>query len=76
VDHYWDALTANGGEPIRCGWLKDRFGLSWQIVPDALVRMQRDGNREQVGQMMHALMKMSRLDVATLEAAYAGEGSD
>lgn len=76
VDRYWDALTSDGGCASQCGWLKDRFGVSWQIVPAALGRMLREGSREQVGRMMGALMKMSKLDVAALEAAYAGAGAD
>jgi len=75
VDRYWDALTAEGGAAGPCGWLKDRFGVSWQIVPEAVRRMMKEGSREQVGRMMGALMKMSKLDVGALEAAYAGEGA-
>jgi predicted 3-demethylubiquinone-9 3-methyltransferase (glyoxalase superfamily) len=75
VDRYWDALTAAGGAPGPCGWLKDRFGVSWQIAPEAVFRMMKDGSREQVGRMMGALMQMSKLEVAALEAAYAGEGA-
>jgi predicted 3-demethylubiquinone-9 3-methyltransferase (glyoxalase superfamily) len=76
VDHYWEALTTNGGEPGRCGWLKDRFGVSWQIVPQALGRLMNKANREQAGRVMDALIQMSKLDVAALEAAYAGTGAD
>jgi predicted 3-demethylubiquinone-9 3-methyltransferase (glyoxalase superfamily) len=75
VDRYWDALTAGGGTAGPCGWLKDRFGVSWQIVPLSLGRMQKDGSPEQIQRMMGALMRMSKLDVAALEAAYAGEGA-
>lgn len=73
VDRLWDALTADGGKPVQCGWLKDRYGLSWQIVPEAVIRMQSEGTPEQVGRMMAALMKMIKLDVAALEAAFKGE---
>jgi predicted 3-demethylubiquinone-9 3-methyltransferase (glyoxalase superfamily) len=69
VDHYWNGLTA-GGSPGPCGWLKDRFGVSWQIVPDALVKLQKAGDPVATGRMMTALMKMSRLDIAALERAY------
>jgi predicted 3-demethylubiquinone-9 3-methyltransferase (glyoxalase superfamily) len=72
VDRYWEALTAAGGAPGPCGWLKDRFGVSWQIVPEALGRMMKNGSGEQVGRMMGALMAMSKLDVRALEAAYGG----
>jgi predicted 3-demethylubiquinone-9 3-methyltransferase (glyoxalase superfamily) len=72
VDHYWAALTADGGAAGQCGWLTDRFGVAWQIVPEALGRMEAEGRPEQVGRMMAALMRMSKLDVAALEAAFAG----
>ena len=72
VDHYWAALTAHGGAPGQCGWLTDRFGVSWQIVPAALERWTAEGRPRQVGRMMAALMGMSKLDVAALEAAFAG----
>jgi predicted 3-demethylubiquinone-9 3-methyltransferase (glyoxalase superfamily) len=74
VDRYWIALTADGGTPGPCGWLKDRFGVSWQIVPRSLGQMQRDGSPGQIQRMMGALMSMSKLDIAALEAAYAGQG--
>lgn len=73
VDHYWNGLIAEGGSPGPCGWLKDRFGLSWQVVPQAMVRMQKDGTADQIGRMMGAMMQMSKLDVAALEAAFKGE---
>jgi predicted 3-demethylubiquinone-9 3-methyltransferase (glyoxalase superfamily) len=76
VDRYWEALTADGGVPGPCSWLKDKFGVSWQIVPRSVSRMQRDGSPAQIRRMMDALMKMSKLDVAVLEAAYAGQGAD
>lgn len=72
VDHYWHALLEGGGKEAQCGWLKDRFGLSWQIVPEALPRLLKTGDREQVGRVMQAMMKMVKLDVAALEAAYEG----
>lgn len=73
IDRYWEALTSGGGEPGPCSWLKDRFGVSWQIVPWAVLRMQKEGSPEQVSRMMAALMKMGKLDVAALEAAFNGE---
>lgn len=72
VDHFWNALTADGGEPGRCGWLKDRFGLSWQIVPDALGRLASDPDPEKAGRVMAAMMGMDKIVVAELEAAHAG----
>lgn len=73
VDRYWTALTADGGSAVQCGWLKDKFGLSWQIVPHAVLRMHKEGTQAQVNRMMAALVQMIKLDVAALEAAYAGE---
>lgn len=72
VDRYWDALLANGGQPSQCGWLKDRFGLSWQIVPRALPRLLGDPDRAKAQRVMAAMLKMVKLDVAALEAAAAG----
>jgi len=71
VDHYWDALTADGGEESMCGWLKDRYGLSWQIIPVEFTRMMSSGTAEQKGRVFEALMKMRKIDVAALEAAYS-----
>ncbi|GAA3804491.1 VOC family protein [Cellulomonas soli] len=74
VDHYWDALLAGGGEPSRCGWLKDRFGLSWQVVPVALDRLLfgTGGDPEGSARAMAAMMPMTKLDIAALQAAYDG----
>jgi predicted 3-demethylubiquinone-9 3-methyltransferase (glyoxalase superfamily) len=69
LDHLWLRL-GEGGEPGQCGWLKDKFGVSWQIVPRALDRMMKNGDPKRVGRMMQALMKMTKLDIAQLEAAY------
>jgi predicted 3-demethylubiquinone-9 3-methyltransferase (glyoxalase superfamily) len=72
VDRYWAALTANGGEEGPCGWLKDRFGLSWQIVPEVLTQMltdQKSGNSQAA---LQAMLKMKKLDIAELEKAYRG----
>lgn len=72
VDRYWDALIANGGEESQCGWLKDRYGLSWQIIPEALMRLQADPDRERAGRVRQAILRMRRIIIADLEAAYAG----
>ena len=67
VDEYWEKLTANGGEPGRCGWLKDRFGLSWQIVPDALGQLLSDPKRAK--NVMQAMLQMGKINIAELEKA-------
>ncbi len=72
VDHYWNKLLANGGEASQCGWLKDKFGLSWQIVPDALIEILGDQDLTKVARVMQAMMKMVKLDVAALQQAYEG----
>ena len=72
VDRLWDALTADGGEPGPCGWLKDRFGLSWQIVPVEFLDMVADGAPDQVQRTMGAMQTMRKMDVAALRAAYEG----
>jgi predicted 3-demethylubiquinone-9 3-methyltransferase (glyoxalase superfamily) len=73
VDRYWDALLANGGKESVCGWLYDRFGLSWQVVPHRLVEMYESPDREAAERAMQAMLKMVKLDVAELERAFAGE---
>jgi predicted 3-demethylubiquinone-9 3-methyltransferase (glyoxalase superfamily) len=73
VDHYWDALIA-GGEPMACGWLKDRYGVSWQVVPRRLLDLLRDPDRERAGRAMRRMLEMTKLDVAELEAAFAQDG--
>jgi len=73
VDHYWAALTAGGGEESVCGWLKDRFGLSWQIVPAILSDLMQNGDGERSNRVMAALMQMTKLDIAALRCAYDGE---
>jgi predicted 3-demethylubiquinone-9 3-methyltransferase (glyoxalase superfamily) len=69
VDRLWDALTANGGEPGPCGWLKDRFGLSWQIVPRQLNELVGDADPERARRAMEAMLKMGKIDVAELQRA-------
>ena len=72
VDRYWDALLEDGGAPEQCGWLKDRYGLSWQIVPAVLGEMLNDLDRQKARRVAEAMLKMVRFDVAGLKAAYAG----
>jgi predicted 3-demethylubiquinone-9 3-methyltransferase (glyoxalase superfamily) len=71
VDRFWDRLSA-GGQVIQCGWLKDKFGLAWQIVPTAFIEMMKDQDAERKGRVMKAMMKMKKLDIAELEAAWRG----
>jgi predicted 3-demethylubiquinone-9 3-methyltransferase (glyoxalase superfamily) len=71
VDYYWSALT-KGGNESDCGWLKDKFGLSWQVFPARLLEMLRDPDREKADRAMSAMLKMSKIDLATIERAYAG----
>jgi predicted 3-demethylubiquinone-9 3-methyltransferase (glyoxalase superfamily) len=68
VDHYWDALV-DGGEESQCGWLKDRFGLSWQVVPKQLMELLSDPDPGRSGRAMQAMLQMRKLDVAALQAA-------
>ncbi len=70
VDEYWDKLVAAGATPTACGWIKDPFGLSWQIVPRRFMELIRDQNANKVKAVMDAMMTMVKLDVATLEQAY------
>jgi predicted 3-demethylubiquinone-9 3-methyltransferase (glyoxalase superfamily) len=72
VDHYWNVLTANGGAESQCGWLKDRYGLSWQIVPTALPRLLGGPDKVGAQRAMQAMLQMKKIDIATLEKAYAG----
>jgi predicted 3-demethylubiquinone-9 3-methyltransferase (glyoxalase superfamily) len=69
IDELWERLTADGGEPGQCGWLKDKYGLSWQIVPPALDELLGDPDPERAGRAMQAMLRMSKLDIAALHAA-------
>jgi predicted 3-demethylubiquinone-9 3-methyltransferase (glyoxalase superfamily) len=71
VDYYWDCLS-DGGQEIACGWLKDRYGLSWQIVPAVFFDMISDPDRDAVTRVTRAMFAMIKFDIATLEHAYAG----
>ena len=69
VDYYWDKLTA-GGEPGPCGWLKDQFGLSWQVIPTVLPKLLGDEDPVKAGRAMQAMQQMSKIDIAKLQEAY------
>jgi predicted 3-demethylubiquinone-9 3-methyltransferase (glyoxalase superfamily) len=72
VDRLWDALSADGGAPVQCGWIKDRYGVSWQIVPTVLPRLLADPDQAKAQRVMQAMMKMVKLDIAGLERAADG----
>jgi len=72
VDDLWAKLSAGAGEESRCGWVKDRFGLWWQIIPEALPRLMRDPDPVKARRVVDAMLKMKKIDVAELERAYAG----
>ena len=72
VDNYWTKLTADGGAESMCGWLKDKFGLSWQIVPNAVSRYLSDKDPKKAQRVMEAMLKMKKIDIATLDKVHAG----
>lgn len=69
VDHYWNKLTADGGKEVECGWLKDKFGLSWQIVPTILPQLLSDPDKGKAGRAMQAMLQMKKIIIADLEKA-------
>ncbi len=73
VDYYWDKLTANGGQESQCGWLKDRFGVSWQITPEALTAMLGDPDKGKAGRAMAAMLGMKKIDIAATKKAFDGK---
>lgn len=72
TDRLWEALTANGGKESRCGWLIDKYGVSWQIIPEVLPRMVNADDKVAAGRAREAMLTMSKIDIASLEAAFAG----
>jgi len=72
LDHYWDKLS-EGGQQVQCGWLKDKFGLSWQIVPTVLGELMKSNDSARTSRVMAALMKMVKLDIEGLQRAYDGK---
>ena len=71
VDHYWERLTSGGGEESMCGWLKDKYGLSWQVIPKALSRYLGDSDRAKADRVVQAMLEMRKIDVAALDRAAA-----
>jgi len=73
VDYFWEKLTAGGGRESECGWVKDKFGLSWQVTPTVLIDMLNDKDRKKAGRVMKAMMQMQKIEINKLKAAYAGK---
>ena len=72
TDYYWDKLLAGGGEPIACGWLKDKYGFRWQVIPIDLMKYINDKDKAKAGRAMQAMMQMVKIDIAGIEEAYRG----
>jgi predicted 3-demethylubiquinone-9 3-methyltransferase (glyoxalase superfamily) len=75
IDYYWSKLTADGGSEVQCGWLKDKFKLSWQIVPSIMPKLMTSGGPDKAARVMNAFMKMKKLDIAAIQRAYDGAGT-
>jgi predicted 3-demethylubiquinone-9 3-methyltransferase (glyoxalase superfamily) len=73
VDSFWEKLSADGGQESQCGWLRDKFGVSWQVVPRALINMLQDKDSNKSERVMKAMLQMQKLDIKTLEDVYAGK---
>ncbi|HRI62563.1 MAG TPA: VOC family protein, partial [Saprospiraceae bacterium] len=73
IDYYWNALTRDGGQESQCAWLKDKFGVSWQVVPPVLTKYLSDPNPVKANNVMQAMLKMSKIVIADLEKAYDRE---
>src|SRR5947208_16257870 len=73
VDYFWEKLTADGGQESQCGWLKDKYGLSWQVVPSRAIELLKDQDAAKSQRVMQAIMPMKKIDIATLEKAAEGE---
>ena len=73
IDYFWATLTSGGGEESMCGWLKDKYGLSWQIVPTMMDEMMQGQDPEQLARVTQAMLQMKKLDIAALQRAQAGE---
>jgi predicted 3-demethylubiquinone-9 3-methyltransferase (glyoxalase superfamily) len=73
VDYFWQKLTADGGQESACGWLKDKFGLSWQVTPTVLIDMLNDKDPKKAERVMKAMLQMQKIDIKTLKEAYTGK---
>ena len=73
IDYFWEKLTADGGQPGACSWLKDKFGLSWQVQPRLLIQLLGDSDKERASRVMNAMMEMDKIDIAALEKAAAAK---
>jgi predicted 3-demethylubiquinone-9 3-methyltransferase (glyoxalase superfamily) len=73
VDYFWEKLTTGGGQESECGWLKDKFGLSWQVTPTVLIDMLNDKDPKKAGRVMKAMMQMQKIEINKLKTAYAGK---
>ena len=73
VDYFWEKLTADGGEESACGWLKDKFGVSWQVTPTVLIDMLHDKDPEKAERVMNAMLQMQKIEIPKLKAAYGGK---
>ena len=73
VDYFWKRLLAGGGEPNACGWLTDKYGVSWQVIPDTLIEYLQDEDREKAQRVMKAMMEMIKIDVKKIQKAYDQE---
>ena len=71
IDYYWEKLTADGGEEVQCGWLTDKYGLSWQVVPAKIREWMQDKDATRSQRVMHAVMQMKKLDMAAMQRAYS-----
>lgn len=70
TDEFWERLIADGGQPSQCGWLKDKYGLSWQIVPKVLGELMSDPDQQKAGRVMQAMLQMTKIEISELRAAY------
>ena len=70
VDELWEKLTADGGAPSQCGWLKDKFGLSWQVIPSALMELMSDPDPDKASRVTQAMLQMKKIDIDGLKRAY------